>query len=161
MSILTIYNIQMLLTHKYNNCVVFFFFIVLLQPYCIWISSILLTQHSNWATERFIHILNCNRTCPFEFKLNVTFHSMEKRVCVHTGHMTVSCSSTCSHARSVEVNHGASAVGEHPAPHRWACLQARLSHPKPMSEPQEMRMRAHIDRDKCKHTRTGNKTWGE
>lgn len=63
---------------------------------------------------------------------------------------------------SVEVNHCASALEEHPAPHRQtACLQARLSHPKPMSEPQEVRMCTHIDTNACAQTRAGNKTWQE
>lgn len=144
------------------TCDRMFFFIVLLQPYCIWISSILLTQHCNWETERFIFILNCNRTTLSEFKLNVTFYSVEKKGFASTLDIWLFHAAAHAHTQhSVEANHCASAVEEHPAPHRWACLQACLSHPKPMSEPQEMRMRAHTDRDKCTHTRTGNKTWGE
>lgn len=58
-----------------------------------------------------------------------------------------------------QLNHYASAVEEHPAPHRLACSQACLSHSKPMSEPQEIRKtRTHINIDSCVHTRTRNKT---
>lgn len=47
---------------------------------------------------------------------------------------------------SVYVNYGTSAAEEHPAQHVLASLQPRLSHPKPMSEPQEIRLCTHIDR---------------